>query len=462
MIRLLIWLALALLLAGAGWWLAMHPGSVVLDWQGWHVEAPAFLLFLAALLLFVAGLVAMRLGLYLWREFPLSPAARRIRSERRGREALKRALEALAADDARRALDQAERGVRLLGAQDRALAHLVAAQAARRLGEDERAEGHLKVLSGDPALSLVGLRARFEEAVAAGRREEALELARAAEARAPKSPWAVNALFDALVALDRFEEAAGMLDRLRRLGALDEEALARRTAALAMARAEAAEAAGDDDAARRLAEEALAARADFVPAAALLVRLFHRAGRERAAMKRLRAVLERNPHPLLAELARSLVADRPAASRRKALEDLLAPVRDHPEARLALAEAALAAGDPKAARELLVGVGEERDRRFLEIRARLARAEGDEAAAERWRIRARELGVMPGWICTACGARSDRWRVRCPHCGAFDTLEWGLPASPMALAPGEGRTGALVAPEKGEDERAVAAPPPSD
>ncbi|RMF16036.1 MAG: hypothetical protein D6757_03530, partial [Alphaproteobacteria bacterium] len=170
MIRLLIWLTLALLLAAAGWWLAMHPGSVILDWQGWHVEAPAFLLFLAALLLFVAGLVAMRLGHYFWHEFPLSPAARRIRAERRGREALKRAFEALAADDASRALDQAERAARLLATEDGALAHLVAARAARQLGKSERAEDHLKTLSDDPALSLVGLRARYEEAVAAGRR----------------------------------------------------------------------------------------------------------------------------------------------------------------------------------------------------------------------------------------------------------------------------------------------------
>ncbi len=461
MIRLLIWLTLALLLAGFGWWLAMHPGSLVLDWQGWHVEAPAFLLFVGALLLFVAGLVVMRLGLYLWREFPLSPVARRNRAARRGREALKRAFEALAADDARRALDQAERAVRLLDAEDRAFAHLVAARAARRLEENERAARHLKALSDDPALSLVGLRARYEEAVAAGRREEALELARAAESRAPKSPWALGSLFDALVALDRYEEAAGLLERLRRLRVRSHDELARHAAAIALARAEAAEAAGDDETARRFAEEALRARPDFAPAAALLVRSLHRAGRRRAAEKRLRRALEENVHPVLAELARSLVADRPAASRRKALEEMLASVRDHPEARLALAEAALAAGDPKAARERLAGIDEGHDRRFLEIRARLARAEGDEAAAERWRVRAREFGTLPGWICAACGTRTDRWRPRCPRCGAFASLEWGLPTPVPSLAV-EPPAGALTAPEKGEDERAVAAPSPSD
>ncbi len=439
-LRLIIWAVLIVLLLALLVWFGQQPGRVTIDWFGYAIEMPAWLAALGLLAVFLLGAGLTRLLVYLFRDFPLSSAQRMQRRKARAGKKIQAALAALAGEEWASALRLAEDALALV---DDPLAHWLAAEAATRFGDGERAARHWMALEGDQAFQMLALRQRTEEARRKKDWEAVKALAGAAFAARPQSPWAARRLFEAFVHLGAFSEAEALLDKLGRLGLMDEEARRRTAAALATARArELMESEPEDwPAARRALERALKIAPDFAPAAALLVRGLGAHGGEREARRRVRRFLRNGAHPaVLRELA-ALLAQHPPAERRKLLEDMLADHAEEPEGRLLLAETALAAGDREAARRWLKTLHTARpDRRVMLLRARLAQAAGDEEGARHWRQQARLEGREPGWVCDRCGASAADWRLLCPTCGAIASLAWGYPPAAAALTAGEDET----------------------
>ncbi len=433
--RFLLWFVAAVALLAVVVWIGRYPGRIVIDWFGYAVEMPAWLGALLVIAIFLLGALLARLLVYLARDFPLSPARRARRRAEKAREKLKAALAALAGEEWGAALALAEEAA---GLADDPFAHWLAAEAAARLGDDERATRHWLALEGDAAFQMLAIRQRAENARAKRDWESLRALAGAAFAARPASPWAARRLFEAFVHLGAHAEAEALLDRLARLGVMDEDERARLRAGLATAAARRLLEEGGADAwpaARKELERALKIRPGFAPAAALLLRAAAAHEEPRAARRLARRLLkEAASGAVLAELAR-LVQREPPAERRAWLAELLAPQAEEPEARLLLAEAALAAGDREGARALLRDLRMPRpDARVMLLRSRLAQAAGDEEAARHWRQRAEAEGLRPAWVCRACGAPAAEWALVCPSCDAIGRLEWDYPPAVPAIA----------------------------
>src|ERR687885_223948 len=151
MLRLIAFLVVAAVLAVVAVWLANHPGSVVIDWQGRTLQTSVGILVLAFLVVAVAFVV----------------------------------------------LFEIVRGLRALPA--------------RWLeGREEVAHLKFRQMLRSRETELLGLRGLLAQAMRAGDREEALSLARRAYRRSPSTPWVLSTLFDLLAHAGRWEEALNL------------------------------------------------------------------------------------------------------------------------------------------------------------------------------------------------------------------------------------------------------------
>ena len=121
----------------------------------------------------------------------------RYRHERRrvkAYQALTHGFAAIATGDAAEAKRRAKQAGALL--KDAPLARLLQAQTAELEGDRRSSARHLQALLSSPETSFLALRGLFHQAMADGKENEALRLARQAVTERPGTSWAVSALLD--------------------------------------------------------------------------------------------------------------------------------------------------------------------------------------------------------------------------------------------------------------------------
>jgi HemY protein len=212
-------------------------------------------------------------------------------------------------------------------------------------------------------------------------------------------------------------------------------------AALLLEQSHAAASTGQPRAALALADRAQDADGSLAPAAAWHATLLRDAGRIRQAGRALERAWRVAPEPALAEVFRTLWPDEPPLLRVKRFERLAEANPDHAETRLAMARVTLDArlwGEARRHLEAL-GAGEDGNSptaRVCRLMAELEEAErGDGAKARTWLQRAATTTALdPAYVCAKCGAESERWVALCPHCRAFGSLDWRVPARALPIA----------------------------
>lgn len=433
MLRIVVFVVVASVVAVAATWIADLPAEVTVTAQGYELRARLGVL-VAAVLAF-AAVVAALVEVYRW----LVGTPRRIRRYRqevrtlRGYQALGNGLLAVASGDAGRARALADDARRLLGSAPAIL--LLEAQTAQLTGDDRAAARSFRRMLEAPESELMGLRGLLSQAMRGGDREEALALARRAYQRAPQAPWAVSALFELLTSARRWSEALGVVDRLVPLGLARPEEATRQRAFLHHLRAlELAEQRRPMDA---LKEErrALKVLPGFAPSAAHAARLAHRLGRDREARRVVEEAWQVGPHPELARAYADLAPNERPGERLRRFERLRARNADHEETRLALAELALLAGRLDAAREHLdLVLAKGGTARACRLMAELERAAGAPASTvQRWLAKAGEVEPDPAWVCDDTGEVLPAWAPFSTS-GRFGAVHWGTPPRVSALA----------------------------
>jgi len=396
MIRLIITVILCILSAGAAAWLALNPGTVVIEFLGSRYEAP-FALSAGLLLVLTFALVALWWGVA--KVWTAPDAFRRFRARRRreqGFDALERALIAAAGGEGELAVRQAARADALL---DRpALSRLLAARAAEAAGDLNSAETHYEALLADARTRMVARRGLTAIAEQRGETRLALEHAGDAFRESRLAGWAFDALFDAQVRERRWLDAADTLSEAERRRQIEPEPARRRRAVLLTAAAAEKEA-DDRDEAADLAERAAVASPGFAPAAAMAARLLIDRRRHKRAADLIEAAWSLNPHPALARLYANLRKSDTKAKRSERIKGLAALNPDHRESKLMLAERALDARNADAARADLAPLLAEGapSARLCALAARLARLDGDDDLARRWITRAAHAAGEPDW-----------------------------------------------------------------
>ncbi|HYM03406.1 MAG TPA: heme biosynthesis HemY N-terminal domain-containing protein [Stellaceae bacterium] len=440
-------IVIALLIAAAVF-VADRPGTIAMEWQGWHIETSV-----AVLVLGVVALAMLAAALFhLLRKIVGGPSAfmRRRREKRRrdGYRALTQGMVAVAAGEAEEALKFARKADVLLA--EPPLTLLLSAQAAQLNGDEQAAKKYFTAMLERVETEFLGLRGLIMHALRGGDEATALHLVERAKALRPKTPWVLSNHFELLARAGRWVEAEATLLEATKRKALTAIDHAHHRAVLLHEKSRTAESQGETREALAHAAKAHQLDPGFAPAAVRYASLLRVGGRERAAAKVLEAAWRAAPHPSLAEAFGALYADLPPLARLKHVERLAAANPDHPESHIAVAGAALAAKLWGEARRHLAAAGASTDAdappptaRVSRLMAELEVAEHeDHGAAGTWLARAAGTASLdPTYVCEACGAETASWSPLCPACRAFAKLRWRPPGGATPL-----RVGTIDAP----------------
>lgn len=427
--RALAFLALLALGAFGAVWIADRPGTVTIVWNGYEVATSLAIALVGVLVAaIVIGLIwAVVRGVIDLPEVLVRGSRERRRAK--GFTALSRGMVAVGSGDPLAARRHASDAERLLGAEPLTL--LLKAQAAQISGDREAAENAFQRMVDDPETRVLGLRGLFVEA--RRREDEAAARAYAVEAArlAPSVTWANDAVLEAQCADGDWAGALETVERRGSLGLLDKSVARRQRAVLLTAAAQRREA-GEPEAAFERATQAVKLAPDLVPAACIAGRLLARRGDLRRAAKIVEAAWKANPHPELAKVYLGLRTGDSVRDRLARAETLAKLSSWHPEARLAVAQAALDARDFPQARDALKPLLSERPTvRTCLLMARIEEAEhgAGSGRTREWLARAAHAPRDPLWI--ADGIVSETWAPISPVTGRLDAFQWREP--PNAL-----------------------------
>ncbi len=454
MTRILRFILKLAILVAAAVWLADHPGTVEIVWQGRVIETSVGVLAAAIALLILLLWLAQRL----WRGLRRAPRSfvegRRESRRARGYRALTRGLVAVAAGDAAEARRWSRQADVLLA--EPPLTLLLSAQAAQLNGDEAAARRHFEAMLERSETEFLGLRGLLNQALKDKDWVQALELARRARALRSDAAWPQRACFELEIQQRRWDDAQASLAQAVRVKAIESDRGRRLRAFLHIERSRALEAEGDLPGALEQAQKATQLEPDFVAAVVREAHVLHGMGREGQATRVIEKAWGRQPHRELAETYAALApAGEDALARAKRVEKLVRQRPDEPEGLIVLARAELAAKLWGSARtHLLRAEQASPNRRVYQLLAELEQGErNDGLAARSWQAKAQIAPPEPLWCCEACGAEVPAWSALCPQCGAFDAIEWRLPGpvrAPAAL-PATG-TATILPPAFSEDE----------
>ena len=427
MIRLVLLIVFLLAVGWASAWMVDHPGDLVINWQGWRVETSFAVVAvgMASALLVVAAVMA----LWGWarRDLPFLGSNRHLKRQRKGLEALNRAIVALAAGDAKEADRLVSRAGRLLPPQP--MTHVIAAQAASLAGKKDVADKQYKALLKHPEAEFIGVRGLLTSAMRDGRDGEARTLADRALELEPKSPWALKTQVSLDVKKGHWSKAAETLATIRKLKAMQALELARLEGVVWFLQALEADLAHDHAGALKYLEKATAKREGFIPALVLMARLLGAQKKVSKARKILAKAWAKNPHPDLAASYLDLAPMDTPSEKLKLIKGLIKGNATHLESHVALARAEIAAAHGFDARQnAQLALHDEASERVYALLADAELAAGDEGSpvrAEEAKAKACTASGGAGWHCTSCGTKAKTWVPYCPECHEFDVLEWG-------------------------------------
>jgi HemY protein len=446
MIRILFFIA-AVFALGLGFaWLAERPGEMVLTFGGYEYRVTLMVAAIALVTVVAAVMIIWWLLKALWNSPYTITRYFRVRRRDRGYQALSTGMIAAGAGDAALARKLGKQASRFISADQEPLIHLLDAQTSLIEGDHDAARKKFEAMLDDPEMRLLGLRGLYLEASRLGEKQVARHYAAQAAAGAPQLAWAADATLEELTEKGDWDAALKLLEAQKSAGHIAKDAANRRRAVLL-----AAKAMGllerDALGARNAATEANRLAPELVPAAVTAAKALFRQNDVRKGTRILEAAWRLDPHPDIAEAyvhARQADATLDRLARAKKLESLRL---NHPESSLAVARAALDAGEFKAAREAAEAAirMQPREGAFL-LLADIEEAEtGDQGRVRQLLSRAVRAPRDPAWV--ADGYESQIWAPASPVTGRLDAFEWKVPVE---------RLGALIGPDEPLPERAPA------
>lgn len=444
MIRLIVFLIVAVALSWLATWLVDNPGRVSLTWQGTHIETSFVVLLLAVAVIGVLMILLFEI-LRVVRQAPgrWGRGWRRARTDK-GYAALSQGMVAAAAGDARAAKLLNRRAEKLL--QQAPATLLLSAQTAQLEGDEGTARRKFQEMLKHHETAFLGLRGLLAQAIKDGDRETALSLARRAYQRRPQTPWVLTTLFDLQTEAGLWSEARRTVDDMARHRVIDKATATRRRAILLHQEAAATRAKGRPEAALEMMRKAHKQLPSLAPIAVHAAELAAELNKPRPARKMLEASWRQQPHPEIARAYAGLDGKEQPADRLKQVERLRQLNPDHVASDLALAEHALAAQQwPTARTALERAIRKDPSASAWRMLAEVEQAEGDGEKARMCLAKAVEAPPDAAWLCRSTGEVRARWSAFGPD-GRFDSLHWGKPPK--------------IVPMLGE-ERALIIPPPA-
>jgi HemY protein len=426
MLRVFLFL-LAVLALGIGFsWLADRPGDLAVTFGGYQYEVTLMVAAVAIVAIVVAVMILWWLLKSIWNS-PYA-VARHFRARRRDRgyQSLSTGIIAAGAGDLSRARQMNKQAAKLISTDQEPLIHLLEAQTLLLEGDHAAARKKFEAMLDDAELRPLALHGLYREAERLGDRGAARHYAAEAVSLAPQLIWAAEATLEEKAEEGDWDAALKLLDAQRAVGQVEKKTANRRRAVLLTAKARSVLDA-DPLAAKNAALEAHRLEPDFVPAAVTAAKALFRQDDLKRGAKILEAAWKKTAHPQIAD---AYVHARPGDSthdRLKRAQKLRTLRQNNPESSLAVARAALDAGEFRLAREQADAAIRQRPREgaYL-LRADIEEAEtGDQGRVRAWLARAVRARRDPVW--EADGAVSEDWKPVSPVTGRRDAFEWREP-----------------------------------
>ena len=446
MIRLIIFLVVAVVIAWLAVWFADNPGQVQITepFFGNTFSPPFGILVLAVLL--VGAAIAVLFEFY--RVVVTAPKKisryRKQRRKERGYEELASGMIAAAAGDVGVAKQATKRAEKFLEKAPTTL--LLGARSAQLEGNDGAARVKYKEMLKHKDTELVGIRGLLAQAIKDGDPEAALDLAKKAYLRRPNAPWVLTTLFDLQTESHRWHEALGSVNDMARQKLLDAPTANRYRAILLHLQASAKSEEGRHQEAFDLGKKAHKLLPDLAPIAVKAAQLAEKVEKHRVAKKMLETSWKAQPHPALARAMVALNPDQSSADRYEMFKRLHQLKPDSLEGELALAEQAIHAEQWPAAREALErAIKISPTASAYRMLADVERAtDGSADKIQGWLAKAVDAPSDPAWLCKSTGEAQASWAPFGPD-GKFDSLRWGSPPTIVPML-GEDAAAELILP----------------
>jgi HemY protein len=340
MIRLALFVVVLALLVSGAVWLANDPGAVTLIWRGWRLDTSVGLLLVMIGVAVIAVLALAKLIALVRGTAHGFAAARRERRTARGLTALGHGFAAVHAGQASAARKFSKEAAALL--DDNPATQMLATHAAAASGDGAALRHIAAGLLDRPETELAALRELASRARVEGDVVGALNYAKRALARKDAPKWAMDMVLDVQIANGRWADALAALDSKLGRDHYGPDAHKRLKAEFAVHAAEDALGHGDGAAAEAAARKALdaggGARAIAAHARALALQ-----GKHKKAAAEIERAWTAAPSALLLRAYRAAMPGDTALDWARRIERLVKDSADHPESRLALAEASLKA-----------------------------------------------------------------------------------------------------------------------
>jgi HemY protein len=418
------------ILVGLGVLLAQQPGQAHLVWFGYRVDMSMGML-LAGVLLSVA-VILLLVGIWrtLWRLPILWAEAQKLRRQHKGEAALMESLSAIASGEFIEARRLAKRAVAFNASQPLSL--YVCAQSAYMAGKIEESNTLFLQMSKNKKTAFFGLRGLILQARQANNWEQMRHLLQEAMALRPKSPWVLQQLLELDLRLGAFDKASMIVEQMQLRHLITKPESRHRQALIHWMKADAAEAAGDDN---LFALNAASAHYEAPEISTITVRLakhYHKVGKNSKANKTLMSGYVHCPHPDFADQLLAFHPDVNSLEHYREVEKLVESAPNHPESLYVLAKAAAHAklwGQSRHFLNLLKGVLY--SKRVCRLMAQIDEGENPHQSnqATEWRDQEASAPADPTWVCKSCHTTLLKWHPVCPSCEGFDQIAWHIPGT---------------------------------
>ena len=394
-------------------WIANEPGSVNLIWRGWRVDTSVGVLVAAVIAAVIVILLIVRMISVLSGTVKAFAAAQRERRIKRGLVTLGDGFAAVQAGQGNLAQRLAKEASKLL---DNNPAVLVLRKEAAVLGGDTREmQAVAMALLNRPQTALTALRTLANKALADGDVVGALRHAQKALARKDAPTWALNMVLDVQIGIGRWADALAVLDTKLGRTVFQPAEHQRLKSKLLVHEAHEALKNGDAATATAAAKKAMDASEPSHEAVAAYAKAMASQGKGRKAAGVVEKAWRSSPHSDLLVAYRALVPGESVLDWARRVENLAKAALDHPETRLAVAEASLDAELWGQARNRLSTLTN--DDMAPHIRARAACLMADVETRERG-----DTDAAGGWLKLALSMQQSTSRKSHPPKSTGDLL----------------------------------------
>jgi len=422
MIRLALYITLAIFLALGAVWLADNPGTLLLNWQGREIRMSAAIF---GLLIFLYTVLCWYLfKLYRWfrTDNPLKSPKRMESRRQKGLAELDLGWAALAVQDKAAALKHGKKARSLLPMDNGPLRLLL------RVTTGKAQEDYLRLLEESPNSKLSALKFRFDKKSSP---QDSLAILQEMRKLRPENIWISRKIFDISAQTHHWAEAKQELSGLGKSKAIDTETQKHLSGVIYYCQALEADLSGQKKDACDLALQALKNTPSFAPAALLLARLYQAQSEKSKARKIIEATWKICPHPDLGQFFLDLEPMESPSEKFRRIQKFAALNDNALHSLHLLAKVSLDTahwGEAKQALEkVLAGNMATHETYHLLSRLEILQ-KNDQQAAEGHMASAAEAAPNPAWHCGACGTKQKNYVANCPDCHAFGSILWQGPS----------------------------------